>query len=84
MGVEYDGQNHAETVEAFEEGNVSPAEKAALKTAEPIVEQVRERQTLREFDEFWSAAINVGTADVGASFARGFCLGVRVMLEVLR
>lgn len=62
--------------EAFDEGNVSPAEKAALKTAEPIVEQVRERLTLREFDQFWSAAINVGTADVEASFARGFCPGV--------
>lgn len=70
--------------EAFEVWESSPEEKAAVKAAQSIVEQVEQKLTLEEFDAFWAAAMDVGTADVQTAFSRGFRAGARVMLEVLR
>lgn len=44
---------------------------------------MREKLSWEEFDRFWCAVMDIGTADVEASFAKGFRLGARLMLDVL-
>lgn len=73
-----------ELFNALDMDDISPEEVAALDQAESICETVREKLTLREFDEFWDAAVRVGTAQIKTSFAKGFSLGARVMIEVLK
>lgn len=62
----------------------SPEVKAALAAAEPIVQATRDKLSREEFDQVWTAAMNVGTADVETCFVRGFRAVARVMLEILR
>lgn len=69
--------------EAFGGWDNSPEEKAAMEAAQPVMEQVEKKLTFEEFEDFWSAAMDVGTADVQTSFVRGFRAGARLMLEIL-
>ena len=73
-----------ELFDALDMDDISPEEVAALDQAEEICQKVQEKLTLEEFDQLWGAAICVGTAGIKTSFAKGFRLGARVMIEVLK
>ena len=62
----------------------SPEVDAAMKAAEPVVQAARDKLGWKGFDQVWTAAMNVGAADVESCFAQGFRAGARMMLEVLR
>ena len=62
---------------------LSPGGRAARQAGEPVFLAIREKLSLEEFDQFWAAAMDVGCADIEASFAAGFRLGAKLMLEVL-
>lgn len=69
--------------DAYEEKE-SPESRAAVEAAQPIMDEMERKLTWEEYNRFWDAAMDVGTADEEASFARGFRLGARLMLDVLR
>lgn len=46
--------------EAFGGWDNSPEEKAAMEAAQPVMEQVEKKLTFEEFEDFWSAAMDVG------------------------
>ena len=73
-----------ELFDALDGDELSTEEEKALEQADVICQQVREKLSRQEFDRLWSAAVNVGTAEVKNSFAKGFSLGARVMLAVLK
>ena len=66
-----------------QQGN-SPEMEAAINAAEPVFQTARDKLGCAEFDRVWTAAMNIGTADVETCFAQGFRVGARLMLEVLR
>ena len=66
------------------EGAMSPEEKEAIDRAAPWSKRLEElAQGPVEFDGIWGSAIAIGQAEEPVWFARGFCLGARLMLEVL-
>lgn len=67
-----------------EEQGRTPEMDAAINAAEPVFAAARDKLSCAEFDRIWTAAMNIGTADVEQCFALGFRTGARVMLEVLR
>ena len=67
-----------------EEQGRAPEMGAALNAAEPVFAAAREKLSCAEFDRVWTAAMNIGTADVEHCFALGFRAGARLMLEALR
>ena len=69
--------------EALDDGNITLEEENAVRQVEKICQNIQEKLTLKEFDEIWGAALQVGTARTKSSFAKGFCLGARVIMEVL-
>ncbi len=60
------------------------AEKQAMIESGEIMEAVRERLTIEEFDNFWRAAMAIEEAGYLDSFTSGFRLGVQLTLEGLR
>ena len=60
------------------------AEKQAMMESGEILEAVRERLTLEEFDKFWEAAMAIEEAGYLDSFTLGFRLGVQLTLEGLK
>ena len=70
--------------EALDDGNITSEEENALQQVEKICQNIQEKLTLQEFNEIWGAALQVGTARTKNSFAKGFRLGARVMMEVLK
>ena len=62
----------------------SEAERRAVEESEEAVRAVEKRLTREEFDNLWSAVIDIGDADCLSSFTLGFRLGVQLTLEGLR
>ena len=71
-------------LEQQHEGTISPEQKEAIDRAAPWAKRLEElAQGPVEFDGIWGSAIAIGQAEEPVWFARGFCLGARLMLEVL-
>ena len=68
----------------LDHGEVSPEYQKALEEVEPICQQMEKKLSMEEFDTFWSSAVGVGASENPVWFARGFRLGARVMMEVLK
>ncbi len=62
----------------------SEAERRAIEESEEAVRVVEKRLTREEFENLWSAVIDIGDADCLSSFTLGFRLGVQLTLEGLR
>ena len=62
----------------------SEAERRAVEESEEAVRAVEKRLTREEFENLWSAVIDIGGADCLSSFTLGFRLGVQLTLEGLR
>ncbi len=62
----------------------SEAEWRAIEESEEAVRVVEKRLTREEFENLWSAVIDIGDADCLSSFTLGFRLGVQLTLEGLR
>ena len=62
----------------------SEAERRAIEESEEAVRAVEKRLTREEFENLWSAVIDIGDADCLSSFTLGFRLGVQLTLEGLR
>ncbi len=62
----------------------SEAERRAVEESEDAVRAVEKRLTREEFENLWSAVIDIGDADCLSSFTLGFRLGVQLTLEGLR
>ena len=62
----------------------SEAERRAIEESEDAVRVVEKRLTREEFENLWSAVIDIGDADCLSSFTLGFRLGVQLTLEGLR
>ena len=62
----------------------SEAERRAVEESEEAVRAVEKRLTREEFENLWSAVIDIGDADCLSSFTLGFRLGVQLTLEGLR
>ena len=62
----------------------SEAERRAVEESEEAVRAVEKRLTREEFENLWSAVIDIGDADCLSSFTLGFRLGVQLPLEGLR
>ena len=56
----------------------------AMRESEEVIEAVKERLTLEEFDKFWQAATAIEEAGYLDSFTLGFRLGVQLTLEGLQ
>ena len=62
----------------------SEAERRAVEGSGGAVRAVEKRLTREEFENLWSAVIDIGDADCLSSFTLGFRLGVQLTLEGLR
>ena len=62
----------------------SEAERRAVEESEEAVRAVEKRLTREEFENLWSAVIDIRDADCLSSFTLGFRLGVQLTLEGLR
>ena len=62
----------------------SEAERRAIEESEEAVRAVEKRLTREEFENLWSAVIDIGDADCLSSFTLGFRVGVQLTLEGLR
>ena len=62
----------------------SEAERRAIEESEEAVRAVEKRLTREEFENLWSAVIDIGDADCLSSFTLGFRLVVQLTLEGLR
>ena len=69
---------------AFVPVTETPEDRAAVEAGEPYFRCLRELVYLREADQIWGAAVEIGAADLENSFAHGFRLGVRLTLDALR
>lgn len=74
-----------ELYELLDDGVRSPEMAQAEREVEPWAKRLEELTADDdEFDGIWAAAVHVGESELPLWFARGFRLGARVMLEVLR
>lgn len=74
-----------EMFDLLDDGVRSPEMAQAEREVEPWVKRLEELAgDDDEFDEIWAAAVHVGASELPLWFARGFRLGARMMLEVLR
>ncbi len=62
----------------------SEAERRAVEESEEAVRALEKRLPREEFENLWSAVIDIGDADCLSSFTLGFRLGVQLTLEGLR
>ena len=71
-------------LEQQHEGTISPEQKEAIDRAAPWAKRLEElAASPAEFDSIWSAALDIEQVDHPVWLARGFRLGVRLMLEAL-
>lgn len=69
---------------AMHQGKQLEEEARATRAANEAVCTARQRLTLKEFDDFWNAAMSVDLASEQDIFTLGFRLGVQLTLEGLR
>ena len=70
-----------ELYEAFKPGLMSPEEREVLMQESEIIEKVERQLSSNDFDNLWAALSHLNAVQAEESFALGFRLGVRLMLE---